>query len=383
MKITLVHDHLNQIGGAEFVLKQFHELWPQATTHTLAYDRRLQDFFGTHTFSTSFIDRLPGRARFLRWYLPLMPLATESYRFRETDLILSNCSAFAKGIIPPADAYHVSYCHTPTRYLWTDTLQYVDDLRAPRWLKLMLPFLISRLRAWDWQAAQRVDLFIANSGEVQKRIQRYYQRPSKIIYPPVDTAAFNCPVEPARYFLTGGRLVAYKRFDLIVEAFNHLGLPLVVFGTGPELATLQKNAKPNIRFTGFVSQTTRAELFSRCRAFIAAQREDFGLTTAEALAAGRPVIAYRAGGSLEIVAEGISGTFFDDQCWEAIADSVIHFTDRNYHPAVIRASAQKFSKERFQQEMLALVDKIVQARRESLPLETAFQLKRESAHSLV
>lgn len=358
MKLALVHDHLIQDGGAEKVLRVLQEIWPEAPTYALLYDKKNFPDFHKKDIRTSFLQKLPLAVKKCQWYLGLMPAATEGYDLSDFDVVVSSSSAFSKGVIARPGAKHICYCHTPTRYLWSDTHSYVAELRVPKFIKMLLPPVLSLLRLWDQAAAQRVDLFVANSQTVQNRIKKYYGRDSIVIHPPVETGKFSISNEAKNYFLVGGRLVPYKRYDLVIEAFNKTGLPLKIFGSGPVEAELRKQAKKNIEFLGRVSDEERAKLYSNCRAFLHPHEEDFGLTAVEAMAAGRPVIALRKGGALETVVDGVTGEFFDEQSWEELADHLIRFNDENYNPETIRAHAQKFGVERFKQEMAHLVERV-------------------------
>lgn len=356
MRIALVHDHLVQDGGAEKVLLALQEVFPGAPTYTLLYDRnRVSREFASKDIRTSFLQRLPFALRKYQWFLPFMPAATESHDLSSFDVVVSSSSAFAKGIITRPGAVHVCYCHTPTRYLWSDTHSYVQELKAPKLLKLGLPLLLNKLRIWDRLSADRVDRFVANSATVAERIGAYYDRPSDIIHPPVETEKFTVADAPGTYFLAGGRLVSYKRFDLIIQAFNRLGLPLKIFGDGPLAKEYRKMARPNIEFVGKVDDAAKAELYRGAIAFIHPQEEDFGITALEAMASGRPVIAYRKGGALETVVEGVTGEFFDDQEWEELAAAVIRFDGSKYDPKAIRAHAETFDVKAFQRRIAAYV----------------------------
>lgn len=358
MRVALVHDHLTQLGGAERVLEVFQTLWPNAPTFTLLYDARtVGEVFAHRDIRPSFLQRIPGALRMTRWLLPLMPSATEHYPLQDYDVVISSTSAFAKGIVTSANGVHICYCHTPTRYLWSDAKSYVEELHAPRVIKLFLPILQSILRAWDRLAAERVDLFIANSETVRQRILKYYGKDSIVIPPPVSTTSFAISAAPKTSFLVGGRLVPYKRYDLVVKACTRLGIPLIVFGTGPEEANLRAMAGPNVTFVGRVTDDERARLFANAIAFIHPHEEDFGITAVESMAAGRPVIAYRKGGATETVVEGVTGTFFDDQTWESLADTMLHFDERAFVPSAIKAHAEQYSVERFRARMHDVVAK--------------------------
>jgi glycosyltransferase involved in cell wall biosynthesis len=357
MKIALVHDYLTQDGGAEKVLSVLQDIWPSAPTFVLFHDLRRVPRFKGKDLRTSFLQRMPLIRSKFQWYLPLMPTATEHYDLKGFDVVVSSTSAFAKGIVTQPGTIHVCYCHTPTRYLWTDTLSYVEELRIPRFVKAMLPPLLSLLRVWDRQSAERVDVFIANSETVRGRIKKYYGRDSEVVHPPVETEKFVVSDAPKTYFLAGGRLVAYKRFDLIVEAANKTGLPLKIFGTGPVLAELKKQAKSNVQFLGRVSDKDLPSLYANAKAFIHPQEEDFGITAVESMAAGRPVMALKKGGAIETVIDGVTGHLFEEQSWEELADYFIRFDDTQWNPVAIKAHAERFSRAAFMDRIRALVEK--------------------------
>jgi len=354
MKVALVHDYLIQDGGAERVLQVFQDMWPEAPTYALFYDRnRVGTAFDGKDVRTSFLQDVPFALKHYKWFMPFMPAATEHYDLNGYDVVLSSTSAFAKGVITRPDAMHLCYCHTPTRYLWSDTHSYVRELRLPAPVKKLVPYVLSRLRVWDRQAAERVDRFIANSETVQRRIRKYYQRDSVVIHPPVETSRFSPAARTDGYYVAGGRLVAYKRFDIVVQAFNKLGIPLKIFGEGPELDKLRAAAKKNIEFMGKVSEAQKAELYRHAIAYLHPQEEDFGITAVEAMASGRPVIAFRKGGAVETVVEDVTGSFIDEQSWEELANQIIRFRPEDFDPAAIRAHAEKFDTERFKEKLHA------------------------------
>jgi glycosyltransferase involved in cell wall biosynthesis len=356
MKVALVHDYLAQDGGAERVLKSFHEIWPNAPIFVLFHDRERIPYFGEADIRESFISRMPfGRSKY-QWYLPMMPRATERHNLHEFDLVLSSTSAFAKGVLTRPDTLHISYCHTPTRYLWTDTHEYIADLKYNRLVKAMIPRLIHHMRLWDKMSVDRVDHFVANSGTVRHRIQKYYRRDSDIIYPPVDIHQFHIQEHLGNYFLAGGRLVPYKRFDLLIQVFNRLGIPLKIFGDGPERDSLEEMAKSNIQFVGKVSDRQKADLFSHALAFLHPQIEDLGITPIESMAAGRPVIAFGQGGVTETVIPGKTGIFFHEQRWESLLDTIINFNPNSWDSSEIQGWAQKFSSDDFKDRLKKYVD---------------------------
>ncbi len=356
MRVALVHDYLSQDGGAEQVLRAFRDIWPEAPVFVLFYDKEKITGFVDADVRESFITKMPfGRSHY-QWYLPLMPLATEGHDLRAFDVVISSTSAFAKGVLTRPETLHISYCHTPTRYLWTDTQEYIADLKYPYIVKAFLPRIIHRLRMWDKMSVDRVDHFIANSETVRRRIQKYYRRDSDVLYPPVDTQLFSPVSAIGDYFITGGRLVPYKRFDLVVNVFNRLRLPLKIFGTGSELESLRRLALPNIEFVGRVSDSEKAALLAHAKAFIHPQVEDFGITPVESMAAGRPVIAYGAGGVTESVIPGDTGVFFVEQSWESLLQAVLDFDPYRWNSANIRAHAIQFSQEIFKARMRELVE---------------------------
>jgi len=356
MRLALVHDYLAQDGGAERVLQAFHELWPDAPIFVLFYDRERLPYFADGDVRESFIGRVPFGRKKYQWLLPLMPLATERHNLHDFDVVLSSTSAFAKGVLTRPETLHISYCHTPTRYLWTDTHEYIAELKYNRVIKAFLPRLIHRLRLWDKMSADRVDYFIANSDTVRQRIAKYYRREADIIYPPVDTDKFRLAPLPGDYFAAGGRLVPYKRFDLLIQVFNRLRWPLKIFGTGPEEEPLRAVARDNIQFLGRIDDQEKADLLSRAKAFIHPQVEDLGITPVESMASGRPVIAYPVGGARETVVPGLTGVFFNEQTWESLLDCVLHFDETAWEPERIRVHALRFSAERFKSQIQQYVE---------------------------
>jgi len=362
MKVALVHDFLIQNGGAEAVLKIFSEMFPEASIFTLVYDKNKIDvFFKNKKIIPSFIQKMPlGKTKY-QWFLPLMPLAIEELNLMDYDLIISSSSAFANGVITNPDAMHICYCHTPTRYLWTDSHDYIKGLKYNFLIKKIIPIALNKIRIWDRLAAERPNYFISNSKCVQKRIKRYYNRESLIIYPPVESNKFsishNIETDKQKgYFLIGGRLVSYKKYDLVVKAFNKLGMGLKIFGEGPEFKRLKKMARDNIEFLGRVNDDKRKELYKNAIAFLNPQEEDFGITTVESMASGRPVIAYSAGGALETIIEGKTGVFFNEQNWASLADTIIKFKPQQFNPEEIRQYAKKFDVDNFKGQIKEFVD---------------------------
>lgn len=358
MRLALVHDYLIQDGGAERVLRVLQDIWPQAPTFALLYDRgRAHPDFRARDIRTSFLQTLPLATKCYQWLLPLMPAAVERLDLSDFDVVLSSSSAFAKGVLTKPGTLHVAYCHTPTRYLWNDTVSYVNELRVPRPVRELLPLFLPTLRLWDRLSSDRADFMVANSKTVQERIRKYYRRESDLIHPPVDVADYSIAPQTDNYYLAGGRLVSYKRFDLVVAAFNKLGIPLKIFGDGPEEDKLRSLAKPNIEFLGRVSDADKADLYARSIAFIHPQEEDFGITAIEAMAAGRPVIAYPRGGALETVIPGVTGSFFEEQTWENLAHAIIRFAPEVFRPETIRTHATQFGTVAFKEKIKTYIEK--------------------------
>ncbi|MFH1429928.1 MAG: glycosyltransferase, partial [Candidatus Uhrbacteria bacterium] len=358
MKLALVHDHLNQIGGAERVLLTLTDLYPDAPIHTLLYDpRAIADFFHDRRVITSFIERLPGGQRYFKWFLPFMPTAFESFDLSAYDIVLSSSSALSKGVIAHPHQLHLCYCHTPTRYLWSDAHEYLEKLPQRHRVRIVLPMLLTRLRMWDYQAAQRVDHFIANSEWVRQRIRKYYQRDAEVIYPPVNTQYFEVGTGRGGYFCVISRLRPYKKVDLAIEACNRLKLPLVIAGRGEDEARLRAMAGPTISFRGYVNEAEKRDLLRDAIAFIHPQEEDFGITAVEAMAAGRPVIAFRRGGATETIKEHETGIFFDEQSWEGLADALLRFRQvrDQWDPHAIRRHAEQFDTNVFRERMTRTV----------------------------
>ncbi len=358
MKIALVHEHLAQDGGAENVLRIFHEMYPEAPIFTLVYNKeQANPAFKDADVRTSFIQKFPFGVRLYQAALPFMATAVEKFDLSEFDVVLSSASAFAKGVITTPQTIHICYCHSPTRYLWSDAHSYYKELRYNRLIKIMIPFALTRLRQWDRLAADRVDKFIANSRYVKRRIEKYYKADSDIIYPPIETEKFHIADKIEDYYFTLGRLVAYKRYDLTIKAFNKIGRPLKIAGDGPELEYLKKIAGPNIEFLGRVSDEERRELYAKCQAFIFPQEEDFGITPLEAMAAGRPVIAYGRGGALESVVPGKTGVLFPAQTVSNVVNALNNFWPQRFNPQEIREHALKFSTEKFKGKISNYVEK--------------------------
>lgn len=351
MRIAIVHDYLNQYGGAEKVVEAIHEVYPEAPIFTSIYDReKVPRLFSEMDIRTSFMQRLPLNSRLYRAYMPFYPFAFERLNLKGYDLVLSSSSAWAKGVLTEPEAVHICYCHSPMRFAWSYD-EYVWPERGIPLRRSLLPLILSYVRLWDEVTANRVDHFVANSQAVARRIAKYYKREATVINPPVDTDAFQPEPGYDDYYLVLSRLMPYKRIDIVVEAFNRLRLPLRVVGTGRDQERLKSMAAGNIQFLGFVERPQLRRLLGRCRALVFPGEEDFGITAVEAQAAGRPVIAYGAGGALESIREGETGLFFGAQTPEAVVNAVESFDPARFDSQAIRRHAEGFSRAAFQQKI--------------------------------
>lgn len=357
MKIALIHDYLVQYGGAERVLECFVELFPDAPIYTLIYDKKaMHGVFADKNIKTSFLQKIPFAPGNHRLLPSLMPIATEQFDFSDYDIVLSDSSSYMKGVITSPKTLHLSYIHTPMRYAWDDCQKYTQDFYFPNFIKKLVPFAMNYIRLWDRLAAERPDKIICNSNFVARRIKKYYRRESTVIYPPVNFNNFYISEKKEPYFLMVGRLLAYKRFDIAIEAFNKLGLKLKIIGRGPEMKRLKKMARENIEFLGRVSEKRLAKYYSECQAFIFPQEEDFGIVAIEAMASGCPLIAYYGGDIPEHLEERKSGVFFYQQTAEDIFEAVKKFRDLEFNPNYIRDQARKFDKSVFKARIKAYVE---------------------------
>jgi len=355
MRIALVHEFLNQLGGAEKVLQNFLEIWPDATVHVIFYNKeKTHGEFEAIKKKISFLNNWPLAQKHPRLFLALMPSAIESFRFDDFDVVISDSSSFGHGA-KAGGKLHICYYNTPTRFLWADA-DYIKQQKYPRVLREIGSLLLPQMRKWDLKASKRPDFLIANSANVQERIQKFYHRDSVVIPPPVDTQFFHPVGEKQDYFLAASRLEPYKKVDLVVEAFGKLGLPLKVIGTGTVFDQLKVAAKPNIEFLGRVSDEYLRKYYSGAKAYVFPADEDAGITVIEAQACGTPVLAYGVGGSLETVKPGVTGEFFREQTAEAIIKAVKNFDAAKYNPTEIRKNAEQYDKVIFQKKIKDFVE---------------------------
>jgi len=364
-RVALVHDFLLDVRGAERVFLALCDIFPDADLFTAVYDERgTEGRFAARRPATSFLQRVRPDARTFRALLPLYPYAMEALDLSGYDLVISSSSAWAHGVIADPGAVHVCYCHNPFRYAWNAreaTLAKYDPLRGA-----VLGLVFQRWRQWDWIAAQRVDLYAANSETTRKRVKRYFGRDATVLYPPVETARF-APAAVGDEYVVLSELMPHKRIDLAIAAFNELRLPLTVVGNGPDARRLRRMAGPTIRFTGRVSDAEAAALLSSARALVVTATEEFGIAAVEAQAAGRPVIALREGGVRETVIEGETGVFFDGAEPSALVAAVRGFDPDAIDPAACIANAERFDVAHFRHGLRALVERALEAERPPRP----------------
>ena len=372
MNLAIIADWLPVYAGAEHVIAEFHKLWPKAPIFTtIANQKRLDPLHGVdiRTGSLQKWYKLTGKHQ---WLLPWMPRAIESMDLRGFDVILSSSHAIGKGVVPSSTARHICYCHTPMRYAWEMEDEYLDDFKIPRSLRAMIKRKLTDLRRWDMTTAKRVDTFIANSSTIQERIKRSYNRESVVITPPVSARFFRYnskplpdPSPPAggrqagptpkSYYLSVGRLVPYKRNDLLIEVANCMKITLKIAGSGSEFEKLQSIAGPTVELLGFVSDEKLPELYANAKAFLFGPFEDAGVVPIEAQACGTPVIAYGKGGVLDTVVDGETGVFFAEQTMESLRDAIERFEKMEFDSEHIREHARQFSAERFREKILSVV----------------------------
>lgn len=359
LNIALVHDWLTNHAGGERVLLEMSKIYTKAPIFTSIYDPKGAPQFEGKDVRPSFLQKFSFLKSKREFLVPFAPFAFEQLDLSKFDVVLSSSSMAAKGIITKPEAIHICYCHTPSRYLWEPE---VDTRAKSGFLSGLRKKIAHNLRIWDRVAADRVDYFIANSHYVANRIKKYYQRDSIVIYPPVDVEKYAPSKEHkvGEYFLFVSRLIQYKKCDLVIDAFNDLGLPLKVIGRGPEKKYLQSKANKNIEFLGYLSDEDMKKYYAEAKAFIFPAEEDFGIVPVEAMASGRPVIAFHRGGAAETVVEGLTGTFFNEQTPQCLIDAVKNFDPNNYDPKKIHKHAQKFSKERFRKELEDAIENIIE-----------------------
>jgi glycosyltransferase involved in cell wall biosynthesis len=363
LKVALVHDYLNQYGGAERVLEELHTLFPSAPVYTSMYwPEKMSPTIRALDVRTSFMQRLPLVTRNHQPFLLLYPLAFESFDFSGFDVVISNSSAFCKGVLTPPGTLHICYCLTPMRWVW-NYHAYVDRERLGGLARMVLPAAISRLRAWDVATAQNVDRFLAISRTVGARIRKYYRREAAVIYPPVHCDAFQLPAMPIEdYYLVVSRLIPYKRIDLAIDAFTRMGVPLKVVGSGGrDLPALRARAGRNVEFVGRVSDAELKQLYAGCRALVFPGEEDFGIAPLEANASGRPVVAFAGGGALDTVVDGRTGVLFGHQDVDSLIGAIRRTETMAWDSDELRQHARTFDRRVFREQLLQFVGESVTA----------------------
>jgi len=368
MKIALVHDWLVSLSGAERVLVELHKIFPGAPVYTLFYNKKFTDkYFPGVEIRTSFLNRIPFVAKKHKYLVPLMPTAVESFDLSDFDLVISSSAIFSKGLVLKPKTRHICYCYSPTRQIWD--LNGADQKSKIKNQNFLENIAEHFLRIWDRHASDRVDQFVAISEHVRQRINKYYRRDAIVIYPPVNLESGKWKVEsgllstlhslPSNFYLIVSRLYKHKNVDVAIEAFAKLSLPLIIIGDGPEFEKLKKQSErcKKIKLLGFVDDDELPYYYQNCKAFIMPQEEDFGITPIEAMSFGKPVLALRKGGAVETIIEGVTGEFFDDPIPEGLADGVRRLNENysKYNPEIIKNQANKFSSERFREEILRLV----------------------------
>ena len=361
MRVALVHDWLTGMRGGEKCLEVLCELYPNADLYTLLHNRgTVSAIIEQRKIYTSFIQNLPFSKKQYRRYLPFFPAAIEGFSFREYDLLLSTSHCVAKGAVPQDGALHICYCHTPMRYIWEKYDEYFGKGCTGLFTRMIMPGIAHHLRRWDVRSSDRVHYFIANSQNVRERIRHHYHRDAEVIYPPIDVSQFRISEHNDGYFLIVSAFAPYKRLDLAIKAFNRLGKYLVIVGDGPDERKLRSLAKPNIEFVGRVPPERLAEYYERCTALVFPGEEDFGIVPLEAMASGKPVIAYGKGGALETVVESgtnRTGLFFRDQTVESLLEAIERFRVTTFDTEKIKEHALKFDRDTYKSKMKNSIEK--------------------------
>lgn len=365
LKVAIVHEWFVDYSGSERVVEQMLNVLPQADLFALVefLPDNLKWIIGNRKVKTSFIQKLPKSKTKYRSYLPLMPFAIEQFDLSEYNLIISSSHAVAKGVITGPDQIHISYVHSPIRYAWDLTHQYLRESGLDKGLKgWIAKVVLHYIRNWDVRTANGVDEYTCNSWFIARRIKKVYGRDATIIYPPVDIEAFELYTKKEDFYFTASRMVPYKKIDIIVEAFTKMtDKTLVVIGEGPDFDKIKAKAGPNVTLLGYQTFDILKDHMQRAKAFVFAAEEDFGIVPVEAQACGTPVIAYGKGGALETITENVSGLFFHEQTTDSLIDAVKRFENNNYNfdPLLIRQNSERFSVKRFKKEFKDFVEKAV------------------------
>jgi glycosyltransferase involved in cell wall biosynthesis len=354
MRIAIVHDDFMQWGGAERLVASLASIFPDASVYTPMLDEKVVEKSGIASgrFVTSWMDKLPFKRIANKALFSLYPLVFESYDFSDYDVVISSSARFAHGVITKPHTKHFAFINSPFRGFWDPYSYFGTSFRGQLLRKMLSPELL-RLRGWDFVAGQRADVIFGNSGEIVKRIRKYYRREAEVFYPFVDFDRFNVSEKPQielpdRYFVVISRLVEWKRIDIAIEACNAIEAHLVVIGAGPYLESLRKIAGKTVSFTGYTSEAQTTYILKNAEALIHPQREDFGMTVVEANYCKTPVIAYGAGGALETVIEGETGVFFRDQSAASLTEIIKNFAKDRFSPERMSSNAERFSRKVFE-----------------------------------
>ena len=356
-KVAIIHDWLVNYGGAERVVEAFLEIYPDADIYTLVYDeKKMGKTFHKEKVKTTFIQKFPKATKIYTKLLPFMPYAFEELDLSEYDLVISSSSCCAKGVITGPNTKHISYVHSPMRYAWD--LYHDYKKRSGKMTRFFMGIFMKSLRQWDYTSSQRIDIILANSNYVAKRINKFWNRECQVIYPPVDIDRLSPNgKEPEDFYVVFSRFVPYKRIDLAIEACKKLNRKLIVIGDGEQREYLKSLSNDNIIFTGRISDEEVKDYLQRCKAMIFCAEEDFGIVPLEAQACGRPVIAYGKGGALETIVDEVTGVFFGKQEIENVVEGIKKFEKLNLDTNEIYNHAMKFSRERFKKEIEGVVQK--------------------------
>lgn len=367
IKVAIVHDFLTYWGGAEQVLKSLHNIFPDAPIFTLLYDEKMRSYFPDAKIKPSFANKFP---RFLRkhkkFLFSIFPTAVENFDLSGFDVVISSSSSFAKGIIVRPKTVHICYCHTPTRFIWDWRLNYIEENGLGFIKKMFVLPIIHLARIWDRMASDRVDFYIANSNYTARKIKKFYRKESIVIYPPVDYEKFSnysdgndLPIKD--YYLIVSRLSPYKKIDVAIQAFNKMGVPLVIVGDGADRKRLEKMSEKNIYFMGFKKEEELVSIYHNCRAFVFPGEDDFGISIVEAMSFGKPVLAFKKGGAMETVIEGVTGEFFESSVPEILADGIRRLEKNmdKYNSKEIKERASQFSREVFEKNMRDFLGKVI------------------------
>jgi len=356
LKVAIVCDWLTNFAGAERVIYKMHQMFPNAPIYTSIFNSRKMEAFKDAIVHTSFVQHFPKAKDKHQWYLGFYPLAFEQFDLSGYDIVLSSAHSAAKGIITKPETLHISYCHSPMRYAWDNSHEYIRNYKIPWIFKGFIPKFIHKIRMWDRLAADRVDSFLTNSNYVKKRIKKYYKRDADVIYPMVDIEDFYISKSKKDYYLAVGRFTPYKKFNLIVDAFNELPYKIKIVGTGVQEKELKAKAKSNIEFLGFVPENELKDLYANAKALIFPQVEDFGITPLEAMSSGRPVIAFNQGGALETVLDQKTGIFFKEQNTAHLKAAIEKCEKMTWDSKQIRSHAKKFSSDVFEKQLYKYIE---------------------------